>query len=321
MTTWPLLDPGIVIWPLLLGLGVFLIISGQPLGRPRPDLGERLRRLDVDERLRMHARLAEQAMEPDPFVHQPIARLFWPLAAELGRRLLGLLARVGLAGGHELDEALRAVWPEMDPPHFWGLKVQVALVALVPLVLGDALQLELGPGLVWAPVLALAGFVAPDLWLRRRLGAHRTQVVGELSALLVLIGLYLTGGMSVEQAIVEAGRCSTGTVGRGLARVGEEMRLGQTLQQALELLAQQLAVPEVTWLVQQVRSSSKYGHPIEQTLRAQAESLRDARRLALIRHGGRTRLLMLPPVALILVATFVVFLLPAMLQLDTLGGP
>ena len=206
MTTWPLLDPGIVIWPLLLGLGVFLIISSQPLGRPRPDLGERLRRLDVDERLRMHARLAEQAMEPDPFVHQPIARLFWPLAAELGRRLLSLLARVGLAGGHELDEALRAVWPEMYPPHFWGLKVQVALVALVPLVLGDALQLELGPGLVWAPVLALAGFVAPDLWLRRRLGAHRTQVVGELSALLVLIGLYLTGGMSVEQAIVEAGR-------------------------------------------------------------------------------------------------------------------
>src|SRR5918912_3483418 len=59
MTTWPLLDPGIVIWPLLLGLGVFLIISSQPLGRPRPDLGERLRRLDVDERLRMHARLAE----------------------------------------------------------------------------------------------------------------------------------------------------------------------------------------------------------------------------------------------------------------------
>ena len=170
-------------------------------------------------------------------------------------------------------------------------------------------------------MLALAGFVAPDLWLRRRLSAHRTQVVGELSALLVLIGLYLTGGMSVEQAIVEAGRCSTGPVGRGLARVGEEMRLGQTLQQALELLAQQLAVPEVTWLVQQVRSSSKYGHPIEQTLRAQAESLRDARRLALIRHGGRTRLLMLPPVALILVATFVVFLLPAMLQLDTLGSP
>jgi pilus assembly protein TadC len=321
VTTWPVLDLGIVVWPLLLGLGLFLLVSAQPLGRPRPALGERLRRLDVQERVRLNAVLAEQATEPAAAVRQPIARLLWPLAYGLGRRLLGLLGRVGLAGGRELDEALRAVWPELDAPHFWGLKLQMALVALVPLVLGDVLGVRAGPGQVWAALLALAGFVAPDLELRRRLAAHRTQVVGELSALLVLIGLYLRGGLSVEQALVEAGRCSTGPVGRGLARIGDEMRLGRTLQEALDGLARHLAVPQVSWLVQQVRSSSQYGRPIEETLRAQAESLSDAQRLALIRQGGRASLLMLPPVALILVATFVVLLLPALLQLDTLGGP
>ena len=45
------LDPRLVLWPLLLGIGVQLILSAVPLGRQRPDLG-RLRRLDVDERVR-----------------------------------------------------------------------------------------------------------------------------------------------------------------------------------------------------------------------------------------------------------------------------
>lgn len=315
-----LLEPGILVWPLLLGLGLFLLIAGQPLGRPRPALGERLRRLDVDERLRLNALVIDPETRADPFTRQPIARLFWPLAEELGRRLLALLRRVGLAGGRDLEDALHAAWPEMDVAHFWGLKLLMALVALVPLVLGDVLQVQVGPGPAWAPVLALVGFAAPDVALRRRLEAHRTQVVGELSALLVLIGLYLSSGMSVEQAVVEAGRCSTGPVGLGLARVDEDMRLGRSLQEALARLVQQLAVPELSWLVQQVRASSKYGRPIEEALRAQADGLREAKRLAIIRHGTRASLLMLLPVALILVATFVVLLLPALLQLDALGG-
>ena len=37
----------VVILPLLFSLGVYLVLMGQPLGRPRPDLKARLRRLNV----------------------------------------------------------------------------------------------------------------------------------------------------------------------------------------------------------------------------------------------------------------------------------
>src|SRR5438067_11820364 len=93
-----LLQPSLVVWVGLLGLGLFLLVAGQPLGRPRPELSQRLRRLDIDERLRLNAAAADEdiGLYPDPLARQPIARLFWPLASRVGRRLLGLLRRVGL---------------------------------------------------------------------------------------------------------------------------------------------------------------------------------------------------------------------------------
>ena len=41
----------VVLLPLLFGFGLYLVLTAQPIGRPRPDLLERLRRLDVEERL------------------------------------------------------------------------------------------------------------------------------------------------------------------------------------------------------------------------------------------------------------------------------
>ena len=52
------LDPVVLqlrflVWPLLFGLGAYLVVTAQPIGRPRPDLRQRLLRLDVDERIKM----------------------------------------------------------------------------------------------------------------------------------------------------------------------------------------------------------------------------------------------------------------------------
>src|ERR1700674_1948893 len=43
----------LLLWPVLFGLGAYLLLTSQPMGRPKPDLAEKLRRLDVDERIRV----------------------------------------------------------------------------------------------------------------------------------------------------------------------------------------------------------------------------------------------------------------------------
>ncbi len=45
--------PAVLLWPALLALGVYLVVTGQQLVlRPKPDLAERLRRMDVRALLR-----------------------------------------------------------------------------------------------------------------------------------------------------------------------------------------------------------------------------------------------------------------------------
>ena len=39
------LDLWVFVWPLILGLGLYLLLTAQPIGRPKTDLAERLRRL------------------------------------------------------------------------------------------------------------------------------------------------------------------------------------------------------------------------------------------------------------------------------------
>jgi hypothetical protein len=46
------LDARVILWPLLFGLGSYLLLLTQPWARPKPDLGALLRQLDVDERLK-----------------------------------------------------------------------------------------------------------------------------------------------------------------------------------------------------------------------------------------------------------------------------
>ena len=89
------LRPAPLLLGLLFGLGAYLLATGQPMGRPKPDLVERLRRPNVDERIEMdlrrrdvrpffHARLLEAPLRP---VLGDLGRLApGPVPARTGRR-------------------------------------------------------------------------------------------------------------------------------------------------------------------------------------------------------------------------------------------
>ena len=99
-----------VVWPLLFGLGAYLALTAQsqPWGRPKPDLAERLRRLDVDERLRTG--LGDQGA-PSVFASRVLERLLRPVLDDAGRLVQAGLGRIGLAGGDDLERKLRQVGP------------------------------------------------------------------------------------------------------------------------------------------------------------------------------------------------------------------
>jgi tight adherence protein C len=130
----------------------------------------------------------------------------------------------------------------------------------------------------------------------------------------------LRGGLSVEQSLAEAARQSRGPVGRRVRRMQGELAHGTSFREALEHAAYDVGVDEVRRTVQYIQAASSLGTPLEDALRAQADGLREARRQRIVRWGIRASLVMLLPVGLMLVASFVVLLMPAVLQLNAMGS-
>ena len=167
---WPTpeaLQPRVLLWPLLFGLGLYLLLTAQPLGRPKPDLAERLRRLDVDERIR--AQVTRRDGRPI-FVSRTLELLLRPVLDDGGGRC-SLLGRFGLGGGAVLERKLRLARPGIEPSQFFGEKVarradragalpaderpgDPALRPLAGVAVGGRLR---------------AGFLAPDWQLEPRL--------------------------------------------------------------------------------------------------------------------------------------------------------
>jgi tight adherence protein C len=315
------LQPRILVWPMLFGLGAYLLLTVQPIGRPKADLAERLCRLDVDERVR--AELARRDVRPI-FASRLLEGMLRPVLDDLGHIVRTVLARFGLAGGHELERRLSAVRSGVELPQFFGEKVASALLglALFPLMNG----LGIHPFGIW-PVWTwlggfIAGFLLPDWDLDRRMDQRRTLMVMELPILLDMLTIATSAGLALEQALGLVARQSQGAVAQELQHTVRELALGRgSVIEVLDTMAERNAVPELTTFVGKLHASHEQGIPLTQTLTTQAEVLREQKRLRIVEEGGKATVRMILPVAVfILPVLFVVLLLPAGLEILHLGG-
>ena len=311
----------VLVWPLLFGLGAYLLLTAQPIGRPKPDLAERLRRLDVDERIKME--LERRDVRPI-FASRLLESMLRPLLEDLGRVLRAALGRLGLAGGDDLERKLQQVRPDVEPIQFLGEKAISGLVGLGAFPLMNTLGIH--PFGVWPVWLWLVGFAAgfllPDVDLDRRVAARRTRAVMELPVLLDMLTIATSAGLALEQALVLVARHGQGAVAQELGHAVREMALGQRpMVEALEAMAQRAGIPELSTVVGQLKAAHEQGLPLVQTLSAQAEALREQKRLRIVAEGGKASVKMILPVALcIFPVLFVVLMVPAAVELMRLGG-
>ncbi len=310
----------VILLPLLFSLGAYLILMAQPIGRPRPDLKERLRRLDVDERMR------EQMSQP---IRRPIFASRWleailrPILDDVGRLVRSVLSLFGLGGGRRLERKLHIARPEVEISQFFGEKLAAGLIGLAIFPVMNALGLQpfgTWPTWLWG-VGFLVGFLSPDWDLERRLAERRIDVLMELPTVLDMLTIAASAGLALEQALILVARESQGLVAQELQHVVRELALGQrSLDGALSDMAERNDVPQLTTFANHVRAAYQQGTPLIQTLRTQAVSLREQKRLRIVEEGGKASVRMLFPVALfILPVLFVVLLLPAVFELLKLG--
>lgn len=213
--------------------------------------------------LGLRARRPRLAVEGPPAVLRVAARLPVPAAVRrLGARppTSERIAAAGLEG---------AIGPALIARARAGAAGAGAVTGLVVAPLAPAMVLV-------GVALAALGFVAPDLWLRRRAARRRRAIEDDLPDLLDLLGVCVGAGMPLDAALATAAGGLRGPLGDEVRRALRELSLGTRRREAYRMMSERTAVPQLTRTLSALIQADELGTPLSAALAAQADELRGA---------------------------------------------
>ncbi len=169
---------------------------------------------------------------------------------------------------------------------------------------------------------ALLGFTLPDRQVRAAARAHRASMRYAVGALLNLAAVNLAGGAEVEEAVANATRLGDGWAFALLRHSLDRARLGgEKVWAVWAQLGEQLGIPELKQLAQQLTIAGDEGARMRQALVAMAGQLRRHELAEAEVRAGEASEHMVLPLALLAGGFLVLLLFPAASQvLGTLGS-
>ena len=174
-------------------------------------------------------------------------------------------------------------------------------------------------GLLLALAAPVAGFMAPDVYLARRIRERARVARRELPPLLDLLGVAVDAGLSPPRALAAVGERSTALVAREWTAVARQVEVGVPLSDALDSLTRRVPAPELRAFSAALRRAALHGAPLSDTLAAQARDARAARRRRIEEEAAKAAPKIQLVVALLLVPS-VLLIVAAALAAALLGG-
>jgi tight adherence protein C len=238
------------------------------------------------------------------------ARLANWLALRLGPRLAPTL-RAGRRGVLErrLDYAGRP--GGLTVQRFLGLKGAIALMA--GLGLGGVLFV-LGSSVLFVPILGVAGWFAPDVWLSRTGRLRQEAIERGLPDFLDILAVSVRAGLGYRYALRRVAESLSGPVSEEMLTVLRQMELGQNRREAFLALRERNKSDSLKSFVAAQLQAEELGVPLAEALNDIAADMRrvahqNARRQAQ-RAAPRVSLIattLIVPGAMILIVLSVYF--------------
>jgi tight adherence protein C len=167
----------------------------------------------------------------------------------------------------------------------------------------------------------LAGLVARDLALSRRIARRDRQIVAEFPVVADLVALAVAAGEGPVGAIARVVSTCRGALADDLARVLAESRTGVPIAAALDGFARRSGLPIVSRFADGVVVALERGTPLVDVLVAQAADVRDSAQRALVESGARREIAMMVPVVfLILPVTLLFAFFPGVVGLNLIAS-
>ena len=297
---------------LLVGGGLGLMLSVQPIGRPRAHLQdlleERTSRAGAGRR-----RVAEaRAMRGQVFDSALLNSVLGGPLLRAGALIDDALGRWGVGDSVALARNLRETESPLTVASFRGQQLMLGLCGLGVLPLFGLIGFTpfgSWPWPLWLGPAALGAFM-PVIQLKQNLGKRRALMQVEMLPFVNLLSLRVSGGRTIDAALTQAARMMTGPLGRELERIaGEAETGGPTLQEGLVEIADRTGLDALYQIVMAWQNSRQYGTPVAEPLTQVGNGLRQKEELAVIEFASKAQLKMLGPLAGVIFPAFLVTIL------------
>ncbi|MDQ3661294.1 MAG: type II secretion system F family protein [Actinomycetota bacterium] len=222
----------------------------------------RRRRLSPRSRLRWYDEPAAPGPDAEGLINAAVLKRAKEIATRLADRS-GHLERIELA-----IESAGMRWRPGE------LIVASAGLSLA----GGALLGSLG-GPLWALIGAAGGGFAPTLYIRRTAATRKQAFYEQLSDVLLLLSGALKAGYSLQQAVATAGEDAKPPASEEFRRAMAEVRLGASLDDALEALARRSRMVDLEWSVLAIQIQREVGGNLAEILETIAGTIRERERL------------------------------------------
>jgi len=205
---------------------------------------------------------------------------------------------------------------------FFVARTVLAVGLAVAAFVGLPLVAELSSSIQWLAVMAagLLGYVAPSLYLDRRISSRRNEHRAGFPDFMDLLVVCADSGLSMEAALERVGRELGDTypsLCANLHMANLEIRAGRTMTEALDHLGDRLGLDEARSFATLIQQSAELGSSITDALRVYSDDMRHKRlSRAEEKAYALPAKLTIPMMLCIFPVLFVVILLPVIVRLS-----
>lgn len=243
-------------------------------------------------------------------------RVLFPLLS----RLQGIGRRMTPA---DASDRIRAKLERAGNPSGWttervsaGKVVGFASALLVALMLSLLIGLPFFGTMVLVMAAAVAGYMAPDMYLYQRAYERADKLQRALPDAIDLLTISVESGLGFDAAVQQVARNTDGPLSEEFARVLQEMQIGRGRSDALRSLADRTNLPDIRAFVSAMVQADAFGIPVGQVLRVQSSEIRVKKRQWAEEMAQKVPVkILVPMIFCILPCLFIAVLGPAGIQI------
>jgi tight adherence protein C len=204
----------------------------------------------------------------------------------------------------------------ISPVAFLAGKLFGAIIGLVFGLVIFAPSKGVAMGIAMGAALAAVGFIGPDFVLNKKIRSRQERMSADLPDALDLLAVSVEAGLGFDAAVVKITEQVEGPLGEEFSLTLNEMRIGESRQDALKKLSERTGVPEIGAFSRAIIQADQFGISLGRILRVQAVDTRNRRQIAAEEKAMKAPVKMLfPTVIFIFPSMFIVILGPAFLNL------